>query len=102
MHRVDIEGPCLGGGSPVEIIRTPKWTETTFGEGPTCFLCHVQIPSKYNNILPPAGAAEVNGLKETWKDEYTVTSRLGCQITLEPKHDGMVVFVPDAPPADVI
>jgi ferredoxin len=92
----------MGGGAPVEVIRTQKWTESTFGEGPSCFLCHVQIPSKFNHLLPPMIDSEVDGLKETWEEEHTLSSRLACQITLERKHDGMVVFVPDAPPVDII
>ena len=51
-HKIDIEGPCGGGGGPVSVRRTENWVETTFGEGPTCFYCHVQIASKYNSILP--------------------------------------------------
>ena len=37
-----------------------------------------------------------------WEDEVNVTSRLACMIKLEKKHDGMVVFVPDAPPVDIL
>lgn len=47
--------------------RTEKWVEQTFGEGPTCFYCHVQIPSSFNHV---------EGLKRTWEEEYNVTSRL--------------------------
>lgn len=102
MHKVDLEGPCDGGGAPIEIVRTPLWTESTFGEGPNCFFCHVQIPSKYSHLLPPRGPSEWEGMEDIWEEELNVTSRLACQITLERKHDGMVVYVPDAPPTNIL
>eukprot|EP01033_Poteriospumella_lacustris_P000601 gene601-417_t len=102
LHKVDIEGPCEGGGAPTDIQRTEKWNESVFGEGPTCFFCHVQIPSAFHHLLPRETAIEREGLKDVWEEEYTSSSRLACQIVLEKKHDGMVVFVPDAPPVDVI
>ena len=101
-HKVDIEGSCNGGGDPVEIKRTPTWTEYTYGEGRTCFCCHVQIPSSFNHLFEPVPQYEVEGLKQLWEDEYQKTSRLACSIQIERKHDGLVVFVPDAPPMDVI
>lgn len=100
LHQVDLEGPCSGGGGAPQIRRTENWVEPTYGEGPTCFYCHVQIPSKFNSILPEIPNNEIEGLKGTWDDEYTVTSRLACMITLGKEHDGLVVFVPDAPPTD--
>ena len=102
LHKVDLEGPCKGGCPPMDVRRTEKWVETIFGEGPSCFFCHVQISSKYNDILPEQFEEEANGLKEIWEDEYNLTSRLACLITLEKKHDGMVVLVPDAPPTNII
>lgn len=102
MHRVDLEGPCGGGGGFSDIQRTAAWNETTYGEGPNCFTCHVQIPSTFNHLLPRMTDHEIDGLKRSWEDEYSRTSRLACQITLEKKHEGMVVFVPDAPPVDMM
>ena len=101
-HKVDIEGPCNGGGAPVEIRRSPTWVEHTYGEGPTCFYCHVQIPSTFNHLFEPASTYEQEGLEEIWEEESLKTSRLACQLKLDRKHDGLVVFVPDAPPTDVI
>ena len=100
--KVDLEGPCNGGGGPTDIQRTNKWNELVFGEGPDCFYCHVQIPSQFHHLLPPTSATEENGLQHVWKEEFNNCSRLACQITLEKKHDGMVVFVPDSPPTNVI
>lgn len=102
LREVDIEGPCRGGGGPTDMQRTEKWNETVFGEGPTCFFCHVQIPSVFNHLLPRQTDAEKQGLEEVWEEEFTMSSRLACQIVLEKKHDGMVVFVPDAPPVEIV
>ena len=101
-NNVDLEGPCGGGGSPREVRRTENWVETTYGEGPSCFYCHVQIPSKYNSILPEFSEYEQQGLEDTWDDETTKNSHLACMITLDKRHDGLVVFVPDAPPVDIV
>lgn len=102
MHRVEIEGPCAGGGGPQTIQRTKDWEEIVYGEGPSCFFCHVQIPSMYNSVLPKKSENENEGLADIWEEEYTPTSRLACMITLNKSHDGMVVLVPDAPIVDLI
>ena len=101
-HKIDIEGPCRGGGASVETRRSPTWNEYTYGEGPNCFYCHVQIPSSFNHLLDPPGDSEKKGLSDFWVNDYLRTSRLACAIQLEKKHDGLVVFVPDAPPVDVM
>ena len=101
-HNVDLEGPCRGGGLPTNVRRTENWVETVFGEGPTCCICHVQISSKYNDILPEQDESEIEGLKEVWEEEYTTSSRCACRIVLDKRHAGMVVFVPDAPPVDLM
>eukprot|EP01041_Mallomonas_annulata_P011771 gene11771-24675_t len=101
-HKIDIAGICGGGGSPLDIRRTEKWVETVYGEGPSCFYCHVKIPTTFSHLLPEQSEDESRGLKHTWDEEYSTTSRLACLITLERNHDGMVVFVPDAPPTDLI
>lgn len=101
-HKIDLEGPCRGGGAATDVQRTPIWNETTFGEGPDCFYCHVQIPSTFSHLLPRQTEVELKGLHDVWGNEFTVTSRLACQITLEKKHDGLVVFVPDAPPVELL
>jgi ferredoxin-2, mitochondrial len=102
LHKVDLEGPCGGGGSPREVKRTEEWTEYTYGEGPNCFFCHVQIPTKFNNLLPSSTEYELQGMADEWDDECTKNSHLACQITLDKRHDGLVVFVPDAPPTDLV
>ena len=99
---IDLEGACGGGGGPTEVRRTENWVETTYGEGPMCFYCHVQIPSAYNHLLDETVEPEEPGLMDVWEDEVNKTSRLACMINLKRAHDGMVVYVPDAPPVDVI
>ena len=101
-NKVELEGACNGGGAPEEVVKTDEWTEYTFGEGPTCFWCHVKIPSTYNNILPPIPEYQKITFQEVWEDEYNATSRLACQITLGKQHDNMVVLIPDMPPTDNI
>lgn len=90
------------GGNPRQVRRTPLWVENTYGEGPSCFWCHVQIASKYNDILPEWDEDQQMQLEDSVTDDYTKSSRLACMITLDKRHDGMVVFVPDAPPIDII
>jgi ferredoxin len=102
MHGIDLESPCGGGGGMVSQQKSEDWEDTLYGEGPMCFFCHVQIPSSYNSILPPMGETDEAGLESVWGDEISKQSRLACQITLDKRHNNMVVFVPDAPPADVI
>lgn len=101
-YKVDIEGPCEGGGAPTQVRRTENWVEDTYGEGPECFYCHVQISSKYNHLLYENTDHMKDGLANFWEDEATPSSRLACQIKLDKRHAGMVVLVPDAPPADVV
>jgi ferredoxin len=101
-NEIDLEGPCRGGGDPTEVRRTENWVETTYGEGPTCFYCHVQIPNTFNHLLPEETLEMKEGIKGLWEEEVNTTSRLACMITLDKRHDGMTVYIPDAPPTDVI
>ncbi len=82
--------------------RTELWTEYTYGEGPSCYCCHVKIPSSYHHLLDPISESEKIGLADVWQSEATATSRLACQIKLDRKHDGIVVFVPDSIPTDLM
>lgn len=96
MNKIEISGACAGGGSPSEIRRTENWVEHIYGEDLGCYWCHVQIPSKYNDILPEIPDSQKRELAT--QSEYTFndrTSTLACQITLDKRHDGMVVFVPE-------
>lgn len=100
-HKIDIMHSCQGGGGPAQVHRTDKWLEDTFGEGPTCFACHVKIPSVYAHLLPAEFDDVRQEMENYWGGEISKTSRLACQITLARKHDGMIVFVPDPPLTDM-
>ena len=52
---------CMGGGDPYEVKRSEEWTEPTFGEGPMCFDCHVQVPTKWHKDLPDISDHEKRG-----------------------------------------
>jgi len=97
---VHIAGIC-NYFEPTIINHTDKWSEDTYAESSGCSWCHVQIPSKYHHLLPDLTNDESVGLERTWDEEFTKDSRLACMIKLDKKHDGMVVFVPDAPPTDI-
>jgi hypothetical protein len=101
LHNIGLNGSCQGWG-PREIERTEKWTELTWGSGPHCFHCHVQIDPKYDNILPKLPEKDIDEFKIHWEEEFQPSSRLACSIILEKVHDGMVVLLPDAPPVDLI
>ena len=102
LHNIDIEAPCRGSNGDVMVRRSEKWVESLYGEGPGCYYCHVQIASKYNSILPEQFSYVRDGMENVYDEEITKTSRLACMITLDHRHDGMVILVPDAPVCDVI
>jgi 2Fe-2S ferredoxin len=70
--QVDIEGAC--GGSMA------------------CATCHVQVDEAWFARLPAASAEEEDMLDLA--PDWSPTSRLGCQIRLEPGLDGIAVRVP--------
>ncbi len=70
--RVDIEGAC--GGSMA------------------CATCHIHVAEDWFAALPPASAEEEDMLDLA--ADWAPTSRLGCQIRVEPELDGLTVRVP--------
>jgi len=101
MHKLDMEGPCAGGGHPPEVVRSAEWTEPLYGEGPQCAYCHVMVPAQWNERLPAPRASETSCLNSFYDEEdISQTSRLACQITLTKDLEGLTVFIPDAPPSD--
>ncbi len=72
LHDIDIEGAC--GGSMA------------------CATCHVRVEEPWFDRLAPASAEEEDmlDLAADWRP----TSRLGCQLRVEPGTDGLVVEVP--------
>lgn len=68
MHNIDINGSCHSW-APLEIKRTDKWTETTYGEGAACFQCHVKISSEYDDILPKLTKYDIDEFEDVWEEE---------------------------------
>lgn len=102
MHNVGLNGSCQGWG-PREMERTEAWTELTWGSGPHCFQCHVQIDERFASVLPKKSAKDVDEFRIAWEEEYVPTSsHLACSVMLGKEHDGMVVLVPDPPPVDLL
>ena len=48
------------------VRRSEDWVETTYGEGPGCFICHVQIPSSWNHVLPEQTNEMKEGMDWVW------------------------------------
>lgn len=70
--RVDIEGAC--GGSMA------------------CATCHLWVAEDWFDRLPPASAEEEDMLDLA--TDWRPSSRLGCQIRMEARLDGLTVHVP--------
>jgi hypothetical protein len=73
-HDIDLEGACAGVCA--------------------CSTCHVILEQGVFDALPEASEDEEDMLDQAFG--LTGTSRLGCQIILEKKHDGLLVTLPKA------
>ena len=53
-HRYDfVLGACRGGGSPVEKLhKEGEWVEPKFGQGASCYFCHVVVGKEHAAALP--------------------------------------------------
>lgn len=77
------------GRSLMEVGRDADLIEGTCGGACACATCHVVVPDPWFDLLPPSAPEEdemldiVPGIEET--------SRLGCQVRLQPELDGMRV-----------
>lgn len=69
---IDLEGACEGSMA--------------------CSTCHVIVDPVWSSKLPPPGEEELDMLDLTYG--LTKTSRLGCQLRLEPELDGLTVHLP--------
>ena len=63
------------------------------GGSMSCATCHVYIDAAWLERLPPPSAEESEMLQMTAAPREG-TSRLGCQITLSPELDGLLVRLP--------
>jgi len=73
-HGIELEGACEGVCA--------------------CSTCHVILQDEVFRDLPEPSEEEEDMLDQAFG--LTNTSRLGCQIELTKKHDGMVVTIPKA------
>ena len=73
-NNIDLEGACEGSLA--------------------CSTCHVVVDPSYFKILPPATEDEEDMLDLAFG--LTHTSRLGCQLMVSSKLDGIIVTVPSA------
>ena len=71
-HGFDLEGACEGSMA--------------------CSTCHVIVDEAWYAKLPPAGEEEEDMLDLAF--DVRPTSRLGCQISITPDVDGLVVNLP--------
>jgi 2Fe-2S ferredoxin len=60
----------------------------------TCATCHVVVEPDWAARLPPVSADE-DAMLETTAVPRSPTSRLSCQITLDPSLDGLAVRLPE-------
>jgi hypothetical protein len=93
-----LEDDSNGGGLPVNRIRTDRWVEDQFGEGPVSNIPHVVLTRDVWNKLPPPGEREISVLKTL--SDVTPHSRLATEIVLSKVLDGATIHVPDTVPVD--
>ena len=80
---------------PSEIVRSERWTEPVFGDGPTSGYDHVVLTGPGVETATPKTYAEDKMLDDYWDfDEIFPESRLASMIKLTKAMDGMVVYVP--------
>lgn len=68
--------------------------EAECGGGCACATCHVYVPEDWQDHFPPPDATEQDmlGFAPDAKD----TSRLGCQLTITERTDGLFVHMPQS------
>jgi ferredoxin len=58
-----VDGACGGGGSPVDVLhKEGQWFEPKYGEGASCYYCHVIIPKSHYDLLPAKRPDETDQL----------------------------------------
>ena len=59
-----LDAGCGGGGSPNDELHAEgQWYEPKYGEGASCFFCHVIVPKSHYHLLPPKRPDEVEQLE---------------------------------------
>ena len=82
-HRYDyVLGACRGGGNPVEKLhKEGGWVEPKFGEGVSCYYCHVVVGKEHAHELPRMGWDEKAELdKYPLREDITETCVCGEQL----------------------
>ena len=79
-----VDGACGGGGAASEKLhKEGSWAEPKYGEGASCYFCHVVVAKAHAHALPPMRSDEEDQLKQyPFKEDMSDTSRLACQINL--------------------
>jgi hypothetical protein len=99
-NKVPLEDDSSGGGVTHQNLKSERWIEDQYGEGPSSWSSHVVIPKDWVGKIPPPSYAEKEILDLIDKEDITPASRLATEIKLTKELDGMVVYVPDPPPND--
>jgi hypothetical protein len=82
-------------GGPGEVVRSERWTEPVFGDGPTSGYDHVVLSGPGVNTATPFTSTEERMINDYWdSDEIFPESRLASMIKLTKAMDGMIVYVP--------
>jgi ferredoxin len=84
-HRYSfVDGACGGGGAAMEKLhKEGSWAEPKYGEGASCYFCHVVVAKAFAHTLPPMRSDEEDQLKQyPFKEDMSETSRLACQVNV--------------------
>ncbi len=94
-HDIALQSSCGGGGDPIGKKRSPNWTETLYGAGPSCNSCMVILRKQWYDLLDPPFEKEVRLMEDCQEDYVAGSSRLGCQVVLTKEMEGMQVLLPE-------
>jgi 2Fe-2S ferredoxin len=65
------------------------------GGGLACATCHCYVDEAWVDRVGGPSSADERDMLESAATEVRSTSRLSCQITVEPELDGLVVLLPE-------
>jgi len=82
------------GQTLLEVARANEVNiEGACGGNMACATCHFVVDESWYKVLPSPSADEQDMLNLAYG--LTPTSRLGCQITVDQKLDGLTLFLPE-------
>lgn len=74
----------------MEVLREYEWGVSAICGGMcSCATCHVWLDEQWSELFPPKDIDEEELLE--FLDEFKPSSRLSCQLVLQPQHDGLAV-----------